>query len=175
MPTLWATFARYLIYMPPTRILFVCLGNICRSPLAEGLFVAEIARKGLQNTYLADSAGTNSYHTGELPDPRTRANAQSHGITLIHRARTFQYADFEAFDRVFVMDDNNLQTVLALAKTPVDRAKIALLRTYDPTPDDGQVPDPWYGGPEGFENVFQILKRTTQHLVLALEKEPARG
>lgn len=156
-----------------TRVLFVCLGNICRSPLAEGLFAQEVALRELSNRYEIDSAGTGNYHSGELADPRTRANAASHGLTLTHRARTFVREDFERFDHILVMDRQNEQRVLALARTKADEAKVCLMRDYDPQPGDGQVPDPWFGGEEGFEEVYQILKRSTRLLLNALEGEQA--
>ena len=131
----------------------------------------ELALRGLESRFLVDSAGTNRYHTGELPDPRTRANAQKHGLTLTHRARTFIPEDFEAFDTILVMDYQNMRDVQALAPSDEHRQKVITLRTYDPTPDDGQVPDPWFGGEEGFEAVFQILKRSTQSLLNVLEKD----
>jgi protein-tyrosine phosphatase len=127
--------------------------------------------QGLQGQYVADSAGTNRYHTGELPDPRTRANAASHGITLTHRARTFAKADFDAFDSIWVMDRQNLNDVLALAQTEANRAKVALLRTHDPDPADGNVPDPWFGDAAGFEAVFQIVRRATAGLLQHLEQQ----
>jgi protein-tyrosine phosphatase len=157
--------------MAPHRILFVCLGNICRSPLAEGLFVQELSQRGLEGQFLVDSAGTNRYHTGELPDARTRANAQKHGLTLTHRARTFIPEDFDAYDAILVMDNQNMRDVLALASSDEHRQKVITLRTYDPFPEDGQVPDPWFGGEEGFEAVFQIIKRSTQSLLNALEQD----
>jgi protein-tyrosine phosphatase len=155
--------------MAPYRVLFVCLGNICRSPLAEGLFLHELAQRGIADRYVVDSAGTGNYHLGELADPRTRANAEQHGITLTHRSRQFKVSDFEGFDLILVMDRQNLERVLHLARNGQDEGKVALLRTYDPMPDDGHVPDPWFGGEEGFETVFQILKRSTTHLLTALE------
>ena len=154
-----------------SRILFVCLGNICRSPLAEGLFNEAVESQSLQAYYQTDSCGTNRYHTGELPDPRTRANAASHGLVLTHRARTLSQADFEQFDALFVMDQQNLNEVRALAPSAAHRAKVALLRTHDPEPGDGLVPDPYYGDVAAFEAVYQILKRSAYGLLAHLEKE----
>lgn len=155
------------------RVLFVCLGNICRSPLAEGLFAQEVAQRELATRYETDSAGTGNYHRGELPDTRTRANAASHGLLLTHRARTFVREDFDRFDHILVMDRQNEQRVLALARHKADEAKLRLMREYDPQPGDGQVPDPWFGGEEGFEEVYQILKRSTRQLLNELEGEQA--
>jgi len=157
------------MHTTPYRVLFVCLGNICRSPLAEGLFLQAVQAHGLQSRYVADSAGTNSGHTGQQADLRTRANAASHGLVLTHRARTFSEADFEHFDSIYVMDRANLTHVLALAHTQAHRAKVALLRTHDPAPGDGQVPDPWFGDEAGFEAVYQLLRRATQGLLVHLQ------
>lgn len=159
--------------MAKKRILFVCLGNICRSPLAEGLFGEAVAAQGLQARYEADSAGTNRYHTGELPDPRTRQNAESHGLVLTHRARTFGPADFDEFDLIVCMDQQNVQNVLALARNAADEAKVRLMRLHDPEPGDGQVPDPYFGGADGFEQVYQILQRATLGLLSRLESAPS--
>ena len=166
--------ARPTPQMEPKRILFVCLGNICRSPLAEGLFMQAVEVRSLQQRYLADSAGTNRYHTGELPDPRTRQSAESHGLVLTHRARTFVQADYDRFDLIVCMDQQNVQNVLTLARHAADEAKVRLMRHYDPDPADGQVPDPYFGGPEGFEQVYQILQRATQGLLQALESGQRR-
>jgi protein-tyrosine phosphatase len=149
-------------------VLFVCLGNICRSPLAEGLFAQHVQRLGLQASISADSCGTGNYHTGELADARTRANAASHNLELTHRARTFAKADFAHFDAIIVMDRQNEERVLALASSPADKAKVQLMRNYDPSPGDGQVPDPYFGDEAGFEAVYQILNRSTAALLNTL-------
>ena len=154
-----------------TRILFVCLGNICRSPLAEGLFLQKLKAVGREGDFVVDSAGTGNYHVGELADERTRRNAEKHGVTLTHRARQFAAADYDRFDRILVMDHENLTNVLARARTEADKEKVELMRTYDPEPDSDQVPDPWFGGEEGFEQVFNILDRSTGQFLKVLSVE----
>jgi protein-tyrosine phosphatase len=138
--------------------------------LAEALFRQAVIDQGLGLVYEADSCGTNRYHTGELPDPRTRTHAATYGLVLTHRARTLSKHDFEVFDALYVMDRQNLTEVRALAPTAELRAKVELLRTYDPEPGDGQVPDPYYGTLADFEVVYQILKRATAGLLGHLER-----
>lgn len=137
-------------------LLFVCLGNICRSPAAEGLFQDAIQRSGLTDRVLVDSAGTAGYHTGHPPDPRMVAAAAARGIRLTSRARQIQHGDLELFDLVIPMDRENLAGVLGLHSAP--RSTIRLLSHWL---DGGQwpvdVPDPWYGGPDGFEYVLDML------------------
>ena len=153
------------------RVLFVCLGNICRSPLAEGLFIRAVREAGLQDQYHVDSAGTGAYPGGDLPDPRARRNAASHNLELVSRSRPFMRADFDAFDHILVMDRQNEQAVLSKARHTADEAKVRLMRDYDPDPGDGQVPDPWYGDEAGYEDVYQILHRCIGRLLSALEEQ----
>ena len=148
------------------RVLFVCLGNICRSPLADGLFRRLVAERGLDDRIEVDSAGTGAWHVGELPDGRMRETARRHGLSLDDiRARRFSADDFEDYDHIFVMDRNNLRDVRALDPASRYGAKVQLFRDFDPTPEDGQVPDPYYGGDQGFENVYAMVERTAHRLL----------
>ncbi len=155
------------------KILFVCLGNICRSPLAEGLLQNKIDSSGLSKRVLVDSCGTSDFHIGELPDERTMKNAKLNGIDLKHRGRQFTSDDFRHFHKILVMDDSNKKNVLRLARTKDDVEKVILLRFYEPNKVDKNkdVPDPYYGGEEGFQNVYNILNRTTDHLLEELKEQ----
>ena len=141
------------------RICFVCLGNICRSPTAHGVMARLIEDAGLAAAVEVDSAGTAAYHVGELPDERARAAARRRGIELSHRARQFTGPDLDRFDLVIAMDLQNLRQLQRLAG---DRTApmIALLRGFDPTAEPGaEVPDPWAGGDDGFEEVLDQCER----------------
>ncbi len=133
----------------------VCLGNICRSPLAEGIMKQKIGEAGLQ--WEVDSAGTGHWHAGQLPDPRSIVTARQHGIDLTdQRARQFQVADFEQFDKIFVMDIQNRRDVQRLARTDEHRAKVELILDQIHPGQDHSVPDPYYDD-NGFEAVFLML------------------
>lgn len=151
------------------KICFVCLGNICRSPTAEGVFQHLINNRGLEDYFEVDSAGTSAYHIGESANSKSQRTAQKHGITLNSRARQFKASELEYFDLVLAMDNENLNNVRQMANGN-PKAKIGRMRDFDPKPGDGEVPDPYYGGPEGFENVFQIVKRSCEQLLDELEK-----
>ena len=151
------------------RVLFVCLGNICRSPLAEGVFRHQVEAAGLADRFAIGSAGTGGWHEGKPPDERMCATARRRGLDISHqRARQLQAADVGAWDLVLVMDRSNLSNVRKLAP---DATHGRLFRSYDPAPDSDEVPDPYYGGPEGFEEVFDIVERTSASLLEALRKE----
>ncbi len=154
-----------------TRILFVCLGNIVRSPLAENMFRHVAEQAGVSHKYEVDSAGTSSWHVGEEPDRRMRRVAARHGFRYSGQARQVQPQDFQDFDLIIAMDASNRAELLRLARKPEDEAKIHLLREFDPMgrPDD-PVPDPYYGGIDGFEEVFHIVQRSCTGLLEALEK-----
>ena len=158
-----------------TSLLFVCLGNICRSPVAEGIFRALVAEKGLENQFECDSAGTSSYHLGDLPDRRTRQNAREHGLTLMHRARRMTGEDLARFMYFVAMDEANFDAVLKLSQRSVgviSQDTIFLLREFDPiVSDDPNVPDPYYEGPEVFEEVYQITYRCCVQLLNYLVNE----
>ncbi|MBK6263820.1 low molecular weight phosphotyrosine protein phosphatase [Marivirga sp. S37H4] len=152
------------------RILFVCLGNICRSPLAEGLMQHKITERGLDSLIKVDSCGTSDYHIGELPDERTLRNAKENGISLKHRGRQFSIDDFRHFDKILVMDSSNKQNVLRLARSKEEVEKVKLLRSYEPDIKSRHqdVPDPFYGGEQSFQEVYDILNRTTDQLLMEI-------
>ncbi|MEM6263675.1 MAG: low molecular weight protein-tyrosine-phosphatase [Bacteroidota bacterium] len=150
----------------PVRILFVCLGNICRSPMAEGLFLHLIKEKGLENEFVVDSAGTGGWHAGERADPRMRKTAAKHGVELPSRARKVELADFENFDYILAMDRSNYRDLKNLQQQVANStAQVYLMRHFDPQAPDTDVPDPYYGGAEGFENVYQMLDRSVAELL----------
>jgi len=142
----------------------VCLGNICRSPLAEGIMLKLIADGSLDIE--VDSAGTSNYHIGEAPDKRTTRNAAGHGIDLKPlRARQFNESDFDAFDEIYVMDHSNLRNVLALARHEQHRQKVRLLLNELHPGQDLEVPDPYFGGEQGFEDVFHMVYAACEKIV----------
>ncbi len=150
----------------PLRVLFVCLGNICRSPLAEGVFRKQVHEAGLGEDLEVDSAGTGGWHVGQPPDRRMRQTASRHGVYLDDiRARKFDRADLDRFDLILAMDRSNLYDILSMAG-PEQRSKVKLFMSYDES-GGGQkdVPDPYYGGPDGFENVFEIVERTSRNIL----------
>ena len=153
--------------MDKKKVLFVCLGNICRSPAAEGAFRKEVAKKNLLENFTIDSAGTAAYHIGELPHSMTRRVASEHGIQLTHRARQFSLPDFKNFDYILAMDQTNYDDIISLAKTEDDRKKVFLFRQFDPlVGQDRNVPDPYFiGSKEGFEEVHSIVSRTSERLL----------
>ena len=157
--------------MPGTSVsvLFVCLGNICRSPLAEGIFAALAKERGLDGDFHVDSAGTAAYHSGEPPDPRSTAVAAAHGIRLTGFARQITPRDLERFDIVVAMDRSNRRSLERLRGRirggRGSRADIVMMRDYDPGARDPDVPDPYYGGPGGFERVYGILERACNGLL----------
>ncbi|MEO1655619.1 MAG: low molecular weight protein-tyrosine-phosphatase, partial [Bacteroidota bacterium] len=133
------------------KVLFVCLGNICRSPMAEGIFKQMVNELGLD--IICDSAGTSSYHIGELPDERMRLTAKNHGIDLTHRARQLAQDDFDKFQYILAMDQSNYQNIMNLKIRVSSQAEptIKLIRDFDPHQGNKQVPDPYYGDQEDFE------------------------
>ena len=143
--------------MSKPRVCFVCLGNICRSPTAEGVFRHLLAEAGLTDAIVVDSAGTAAYHVGESPDRRSTATAWKRGIVLEGAARRFEKGDFARFDYVVAMDASNERNLHQLAPDDEAEAKIHLLRDFDPeSPTGAEVPDPYYGGADGFETVVDI-------------------
>lgn len=154
------------------RIQFVCLGNICRSPLATTVFRDKVEEAGLEDHFEIVSSGTSDYHIGEQADRRMQKTAERHGLSLDnHRASQFQKEDFERFDHIFVMDKSNLNDVLHLDEDDAYGGKVRLFREFDPKPGDYQVPDPYHGGRQGFENVFEIVERTADMLLHRLVDE----
>ncbi|MEM1270217.1 MAG: low molecular weight protein-tyrosine-phosphatase [Bacteroidota bacterium] len=155
----------------PTRVLFVCLGNICRSPLAEGVFRQKVHEHGLDDQFEIDSAGTGAWHAGEAPDARMRETARRHGVSIDEqRARQLVSADLSRYDHIFVMDRSNLRNAQALDRSGRHAGKIRLFRDFDPNPGDRNVPDPYYGGADGFETVYQIVDRTSEALLRELSE-----
>lgn len=149
------------------KILFVCLGNICRSPLGEGIFKENIDKKGLTKNFFIDSAGTAAYHIGAPADQRMQETAYKRKILLTSKGRQICKDDFYEFDYILAMDRSNYKNILAI-EPQNSTAKVALLRDFDPTPEDKDVPDPYYGGLEGFENVFNIVDRSCKEFYKTL-------
>lgn len=140
------------------KVLFVCLGNICRSPLAEAIFNHKIQALGMEGKFKSDSAGTSDFHIGELPDERTIKCAQKYGLKIQHRGRQVNRTDFRDFDYILAMDDNNLRNLNNLkVRYNFPDKEIYLMRDYVPEWQGLPVPDPYYGGEEGFEEVYRIL------------------
>jgi protein-tyrosine phosphatase len=148
------------------EISFVCLGNICRSPLAQGVFQDLVNQKKLEQKIIVTSAGTGGWHIGDLPDERMRRTAQSNGIQLESRARQFQSADFNRFNLILAMDHSNLARLEEIAPSNLSPEKLMLFRSFDPECNGNQdVPDPYYGGAKGFEEVYSMVKRTCPPLL----------
>jgi protein-tyrosine phosphatase len=154
-----------------TRICFVCLGNIVRSPFAENMFLHLAKQAGLDHKFEVDSAATSNYHVGEQPDRRMRRVAADHGFEYTGRSRQFKTQDFTKFDWVIAVDTSNRFDLMRMAKTPEEQRKIRLMREFDPEASENlNVPDPYYGGIDGFEDVYRIVKRSCQGLLEALER-----
>ncbi len=155
------------------RVCFACLGNICRSPTVEGVFRRLVDEAGLTDQIHVESAGTAGHHEGEPADPRSRAHAAKRGYVLDRRARRFRAADFARFDLVLALDDDNERALTRLATTDDDRAKIRLLLAFDPASSPGaSVPDPYYGGDQGFELVLDLSERAATGLLAHLRRDP---
>ena len=152
------------------KILFVCLGNICRSPAAEGIFKQKIKDRDLENLFVVDSAGTGGWHVGNLADRRMREAALSRGIELTSRSRKIDDNDLYEFDHILVMDKDNLNAVKSLIKDntyPIN-SKIKLILSYSKKSQLDEVPDPYYGGQNGFENVLDLLDDAIDELIDSL-------
>jgi protein-tyrosine phosphatase len=162
-----------------TRVLFVCLGNICRSPLAEGAMRALLARRGLDGAFTVDSAGTIGHHAGEAPDPRSVAEARRRGVDISgQRSRQLMPEDFDRFDWIVAMDARNLADAAELRRSrPSARARLVAMMDHIPVALrrglDG-VPDPYYGGPEGFADVWDLLSAGVEPLLDAMLAEAPR-
>ena len=150
------------------RVLMVCLGNICRSPLAEGILKSKVD----PNKVIVDSAGTGNYHVGGLPDSRSIAIAQKHLLDITdQRCRQFRVSDFDEFDLIYVMDNSNRRDVLSLARNENDRAKVKLMLNEIFPNENVDVPDPYTGGDFGFENVYKMLEEACSILASKLEND----
>lgn len=150
------------------RVLFVCMGNICRSPAAEGIFRAKVGAAGREEDFLIDSAGTLGYHAGELPDARMRAHAARRGYELDSLARQFKAKDFRDFDLILPMDEDNRYEVLQLAPDAAARDKVKMMLSFAPQAGHREVPDPYYGGDAGFELVLDLLEEACDGLLESL-------
>lgn len=142
---------------PKLRILFVCMGNICRSPAAEGVFQKQLEESGVAGQVLLDSAGTGGWHSGNRADPRMRTAAARRDYDLTSRARQVSSSDFEAFDLILAMDRDNLRDLEALNNWTPGKAELKLFCDYCTDHDETEVPDPYYGGEAGFEKVLDLL------------------
>ncbi|HMK08904.1 MAG TPA: low molecular weight protein-tyrosine-phosphatase [Anaerolineales bacterium] len=157
--------------METRRILFVCMGNIIRSPLAENLFRKQAEAAGLDGKYQVDSAGTGGWHAGESPDARMRRTAARHGLVYDGSARQVRLSDFDKFDLIVAMDSDNRTELQARARKPEHQRKIHLLRDFDRAAGrNASVPDPYFGGDEGFEETYQIVEAGVRGLLQALEE-----
>jgi protein-tyrosine phosphatase len=156
------------------RLLFVCMGNICRSPTAEGVMANLLREQQLENAVTIDSAGTGAWHVGNPPDSRSTAAARVRGIILSGAARQVADQDFDDFDLLLCADESNARDLRRLAADDEQREKIRLLRSYDPdsvAAGELDVPDPYYGGPDGFENVLDLIDRACRGLLEELRAE----
>ncbi len=154
------------------KVLFVCLGNICRSPLAEAIFNKKIKSLGLEERFSCDSCGTSDYHIGELPDERTLKCAAEKNIPIKHRARQLNRVDLREFHYLIAMDYSNKKNIqLLIDQYGIQNRKVILMREFQPDADHLEVPDPYYGGDEGFEQVHEILNDSIDHLLEHLRVE----
>jgi protein-tyrosine phosphatase len=156
------------------RLLFVCMGNICRSPTAEAVMRAVVAREGLDGEVVIDSAGTGSWHVGNPPDRRSTAAAKARGIVLDGAARQVTAQDFDDYDLLLAADAENVAALRRLAPDAEAAEKIVLLRQFDPeavAAGDLDVPDPYYGGPSGFEDVLDLVESACEGLLSSLRAE----
>lgn len=146
------------------KILMVCLGNICRSPMAEGVLRHKVEQRGLDIS--VDSAGTANYHVGDYPDRRAMAQMNHNGIDITSfRGRQFSRNDFKDFDLIFAMDESNYHNIISLADSPEQEDKVDLILNQSMPGRNESVPDPYYGGDEGFEHVFQLLNEACDKLL----------
>lgn len=147
-----------------TSILFVCMGNICRSPMAEEIFLSILKREELTSKYIIDSAGTLGYHQGELADSRMRFHAEKRGYKLTHYSRKFTRMDFENFDWIIAMDDANFDDINDMIVNTEDKSKIYRMVDFCKELQATHIPDPYYGGDKGFDNVINLLEDACQGL-----------
>lgn len=153
------------------KILFVCLGNICRSPSAEAVFKHIVEKRGHSGKFIIDSAGTSAWHAGEKADARMRRHARKRGIELTSISRQFVQEDFDRFDLIIAMDQENMHELRKLARNKVDLEKLRFMTDYSGKYKYNHVPDPYYGGDEGFELVLDLLEDAGEGLYRSLEKD----
>ena len=157
-------------FIPMVRVLFVCLGNICRSPLAQGVFENALRREGLEDAVFVDSAGTGAWHVGHPPDERAQRSAGSRGLALdTQRARRVTLYDCQSFDYILTMDEENYRAVAALCQEGGAEARPFL--DFAPDRPEREVPDPFYGGPEGFEHVLDLVESASEGLLEEIKKK----
>jgi len=151
-----------------TKILMVCLGNICRSPLAEGILTAKLPK----TNFFIDSAGTGNYHIGDKPDSRSIAIANKYNIDISEqRVRQFKTSDFDKFDYIYAMDNSNYKNIVNLARNPEDVSKVKLILNELTETEIFEVPDPYFGGKQGFENVYKLLDKACNEIANRLTKK----
>ncbi len=154
----------------PVKILMVCLGNICRSPLAEGILASKLP----QDKFIVDSAGTGNYHIGRQPDQRSILVAQKNGLDISHqKARQFSSKDFDEFDYIYVMDSSNYDNVIELAKSEAHKAKVDMILNHLFPGENVDVPDPYFGLQNGFDMVYEMLDETCTILAQKLQEKHA--
>lgn len=154
------------------KIMFVCLGNICRSPIAEAVFAHLAKEKGVAKKYNVDSSGTSAFHVGADPDPRMSATAEKRGIQMDHRAQKFEKKHFDMFDIIFAMDKSNFDDIISMTQNAKLRKKVFLLRQFDSqaASSSAGVPDPYYrGGMSAFDDVYDIVSRSCEEVLNKLE------
>jgi protein-tyrosine phosphatase len=157
--------------MKKKKILFVCMGNICRSPSAEAVFSGLVKKEGLEKEFVIDSAGTIAYHAGEPADKRMQAHAVKRGYNLTSISRQFDPAtDFDSFDMIVAMDEENLQSLKTVARKQDDLKKLCMMTDFSKNWNYREVPDPYYGGEEGFELVLDLLEDSCEGLLDELKK-----
>ncbi|MDY7108209.1 MAG: low molecular weight protein-tyrosine-phosphatase [Planctomycetota bacterium] len=158
---------------PPTRVLFVCMGNICRSPLAEAIFRHRAATRGVAERFLVDSAGTGDWHVGEAPDERVQHVAARNGVWLDSAARQVKRGDFKRFDHIFCMDEDNREALLEMG---APAGKVRLLLECDPRAPMVEVPDPYFGGEDGFDLVWRLVDSACDAVLdELLDEHPSGG
>jgi protein-tyrosine phosphatase len=151
--------------MTKIKVLFVCLGNICRSPLAEAVFKHKVKERELEHLFEIDSCGTSNYHIGDPPDSRTIANAVKNGISIQHLGRQLCVDDLSYYDVILAMDNANVQSIRGLKSANDFAHKIQLMRNYDPDNKGAEVPDPYHGNENNFQDVFEIVNRSADALL----------